>query len=221
MAVVPLQAVYVTANFKETQLTDVHAGQPVTIDVDTFPGATVHGVVNSIAPASGAGVRAAAAGQRHRQLHQDRAARPGEDHDRPERSADRPAASRHVGRADDRHQRGSRDDVPWRERIRAAQPSRLAEDLDRRRRRAARRLHGGAEHPGHQRLAARYRGRHRHRRRQRRLDQHRLSDRRDHRHSDDRLPQPGVLAAPLPDRQHGAVPAVLGRCAARRAACPR
>jgi membrane fusion protein, multidrug efflux system len=34
-------------------LTDVHAGQTVTIVVDTFSGATVHGVVNSIAPASG------------------------------------------------------------------------------------------------------------------------------------------------------------------------
>ena len=53
MAVVPLRHVYVTANFKETQLTDVHDGQPVTIDVDTFPNATVHGTVNSIAPASG------------------------------------------------------------------------------------------------------------------------------------------------------------------------
>jgi membrane fusion protein (multidrug efflux system) len=53
MAVVPLRAVYVSANYKETQLTDVHAGQSVTLDVDTFPGATVHGVVNSIAPASG------------------------------------------------------------------------------------------------------------------------------------------------------------------------
>jgi membrane fusion protein (multidrug efflux system) len=53
MAVVPLQHVYVTANFKETQLTDVHAGQSVSIAVDTFPDATVHGTVNSIAPASG------------------------------------------------------------------------------------------------------------------------------------------------------------------------
>jgi len=53
MAVVPLQHVYITANFKETQLTDVHAGQSVTIAVDTFPDATVHGTVNSIAPASG------------------------------------------------------------------------------------------------------------------------------------------------------------------------
>lgn len=53
MAVAPLQAVYVVANYKETQLTDVHPGQPVTIDVDMFPDATVHGVVNSISPASG------------------------------------------------------------------------------------------------------------------------------------------------------------------------
>jgi membrane fusion protein, multidrug efflux system len=53
MAVVPLQAVYVTANYKETQLTDVHPGQPVTLEVDTFPGVAVRGVVNSVAPASG------------------------------------------------------------------------------------------------------------------------------------------------------------------------
>ncbi|HQT78033.1 MAG TPA: HlyD family secretion protein [Rhodopila sp.] len=53
MAIVPLQAVYVTANYKETQLTDVHPGQPVTIDVDTFPDQAVHGTVDSIAPASG------------------------------------------------------------------------------------------------------------------------------------------------------------------------
>ncbi len=53
MAVAPLQAVYVVANYKETQLTDVWPGQPVTIDIDTFPGATVHGHVDSIAPASG------------------------------------------------------------------------------------------------------------------------------------------------------------------------
>ena len=53
MAVVPLQAVYITANYKETQLTDVRPGQPVTIDIDTFPGTTVHGHVDSLAPASG------------------------------------------------------------------------------------------------------------------------------------------------------------------------
>jgi membrane fusion protein (multidrug efflux system) len=53
MAVVPLQAVYIVANFKETQLTDVRRGQPVTIEVDTFPGAKVTGHIDSVAPASG------------------------------------------------------------------------------------------------------------------------------------------------------------------------
>jgi membrane fusion protein, multidrug efflux system len=53
MAVVPLSAVYVVANFKETQLTDVRPGQPVAISVDTFPGASIHGHVDSLAPATG------------------------------------------------------------------------------------------------------------------------------------------------------------------------
>lgn len=53
MSVVPTTAAYIIANYKETQLTDVHAGQPVDIDVDMFPGRTYRGHVDSIAPASG------------------------------------------------------------------------------------------------------------------------------------------------------------------------
>jgi membrane fusion protein (multidrug efflux system) len=53
MSVVPLNAVYVVANYKETQLTDVRAGQPATVEVDTFPGRSIKGIVDSIAPASG------------------------------------------------------------------------------------------------------------------------------------------------------------------------
>ena len=53
MAVVPLRQVYITANYKETELTDVRRGQLVTINVDTFPSVTVHGYVDSLAPASG------------------------------------------------------------------------------------------------------------------------------------------------------------------------
>ncbi|RFB85783.1 hemolysin D [Rhizobium leguminosarum bv. trifolii] len=53
MSVVPTNAVYVIANYKETQLTDVRAGQPVDIEVDTFPGRTYRGHVDSLAPASG------------------------------------------------------------------------------------------------------------------------------------------------------------------------
>ncbi|MDQ0393987.1 HlyD family secretion protein [Labrys monachus] len=53
MAVVPLAAAYVVANYKETQLTGVRPGQAADIDVDMFPGVTFHGHVDSIAPASG------------------------------------------------------------------------------------------------------------------------------------------------------------------------
>ncbi|NVP58302.1 HlyD family secretion protein [Mycoplana rhizolycopersici] len=53
MAVVPLQSVYVVANFKETQLTYVRPGQPVVIEVDGFPGLEVKGHVDSVSPASG------------------------------------------------------------------------------------------------------------------------------------------------------------------------
>jgi membrane fusion protein (multidrug efflux system) len=53
MSVVPVQGAYVVANYKETQLTDVREGQAVDIEVDMFPGQTVHGHVDSIAPASG------------------------------------------------------------------------------------------------------------------------------------------------------------------------
>jgi membrane fusion protein (multidrug efflux system) len=53
MSVVPASGAYVIANFKETQLTNVQAGQAVDIDVDMFPGKPVHGHVDSLAPASG------------------------------------------------------------------------------------------------------------------------------------------------------------------------
>jgi membrane fusion protein, multidrug efflux system len=53
MSLVPVHDAYVVANYKETQLTDVHEGQPVDIAVDMFPGQIVHGHVDSIAPASG------------------------------------------------------------------------------------------------------------------------------------------------------------------------
>jgi membrane fusion protein (multidrug efflux system) len=53
MSVVPAAGAYVVANYKETQLTDVREGQQVDIAVDMFPGHTVHGHVDSIAPASG------------------------------------------------------------------------------------------------------------------------------------------------------------------------
>jgi membrane fusion protein, multidrug efflux system len=53
MAVVPTEAAYIVANYKETQLTDVRPGQAAEVEVDTFPGVTFKGHVDSIAPASG------------------------------------------------------------------------------------------------------------------------------------------------------------------------
>jgi len=53
MSLVPATGAYIVANFKETQLTDVHEGQKVDVEVDMFPGKVVHGHVDSLAPASG------------------------------------------------------------------------------------------------------------------------------------------------------------------------
>jgi membrane fusion protein, multidrug efflux system len=53
MAVVPLDAVYVVANFKETQLTNVRNGQPVELYIDSFHGTRLRGHVDSLSPASG------------------------------------------------------------------------------------------------------------------------------------------------------------------------
>jgi membrane fusion protein (multidrug efflux system) len=53
MSLVPASGAFIVANFKETQLTHVHEGQKVDIEVDMFPGQTVHGHVDSLAPASG------------------------------------------------------------------------------------------------------------------------------------------------------------------------
>jgi membrane fusion protein (multidrug efflux system) len=53
ISVVPLDTVWVLANYKETQLTHVTRGQRVSVTVDSFPGPIITGRVDSIAPASG------------------------------------------------------------------------------------------------------------------------------------------------------------------------
>jgi membrane fusion protein (multidrug efflux system) len=53
VSVVPLQSVWVVANYKETQLTHVAIGQKAEITVDTFPGTAIAGHVDGISPASG------------------------------------------------------------------------------------------------------------------------------------------------------------------------
>jgi membrane fusion protein (multidrug efflux system) len=54
LAVVPLEDVWVTANFKESQLAHMKPGQPVQISVDAYSGKKYQGHVESIAAATGA-----------------------------------------------------------------------------------------------------------------------------------------------------------------------
>jgi membrane fusion protein (multidrug efflux system) len=53
MAVVPITAAYIIANYKETQLANVRPGQRVNVEVDMFPGVEIPARVDSLAPASG------------------------------------------------------------------------------------------------------------------------------------------------------------------------
>jgi membrane fusion protein (multidrug efflux system) len=46
MTIVPTQAIYVEANYKETQIGLMRPGQPVTMHVDALPGVDFHGVVD-------------------------------------------------------------------------------------------------------------------------------------------------------------------------------
>lgn len=54
LSLVPTNNIWVEANFKETQLGDIHKGQKVTIEFDAFPDQPLTGVVDSFSPATGA-----------------------------------------------------------------------------------------------------------------------------------------------------------------------
>lgn len=54
MAVVPLDDVYIVANYKETQIEKIRPGQKVRIKVDTYPGKVFKGKVDSIMAGTGA-----------------------------------------------------------------------------------------------------------------------------------------------------------------------
>lgn len=54
LSVVDDRAPWVDANPKETDVTFLHPGQPVTVDVDAFPGRTFHGTVAALSPGTGA-----------------------------------------------------------------------------------------------------------------------------------------------------------------------
>ncbi len=56
MQIVPDNDIWVTANFKETQLKDVRVGQPVEVEVDALGGEKIRGRVASLSPNTGAAV---------------------------------------------------------------------------------------------------------------------------------------------------------------------
>jgi len=45
--------VWVTANYKETQITDMRPGQAVDVEIDAYPGRKISGRVASVQPGSG------------------------------------------------------------------------------------------------------------------------------------------------------------------------
>jgi membrane fusion protein (multidrug efflux system) len=53
MTIVPVQDIYLSANFKETQIGMMRVGQPVTLRVDALSGAKLHGKVESFSPGTG------------------------------------------------------------------------------------------------------------------------------------------------------------------------
>jgi membrane fusion protein, multidrug efflux system len=53
MTIVPVQDLYLTANFKETQIGLMRAGQPATVHVDALSGDDLEGTVVSISPGTG------------------------------------------------------------------------------------------------------------------------------------------------------------------------
>jgi membrane fusion protein, multidrug efflux system len=54
LTIVADTGVWITANFKETQLADLRVGQHADIDVDSYPGCTAGGIVQSVSAATGA-----------------------------------------------------------------------------------------------------------------------------------------------------------------------
>jgi membrane fusion protein, multidrug efflux system len=53
LSIVPTQDLWVEANYRETQIGRMKAGDPVRIDVDTYPGKPICGYVEAILPAAG------------------------------------------------------------------------------------------------------------------------------------------------------------------------
>ena len=123
-SLVPLPQVYVTANFKETQLTQMRPGQAARNLGRRLPRPADQRPHRELCAGKRGAVLAAAAGQRHRQFHQDRPARAGAHRTAARRAAGAVAAAGPVG---DGHGRYPRD--PGRQPPRAGLPAPPRPDL--------------------------------------------------------------------------------------------
>ena len=54
LAIIPLQEIWVDANYKESQLRDLRIGQPVTLEADAYPGLIYHGKIFGVGMGTGA-----------------------------------------------------------------------------------------------------------------------------------------------------------------------
>ena len=108
IAVLPLPNIWVTANYKETQMTNIRVGQPARVAVDAFPDLKLTGHVDSWSPGTGSTFALLPpdnATGNFTKVVQRVPVKIVLDH---ESVAWIPGAARHVGRADDRHRRARR-----------------------------------------------------------------------------------------------------------------
>jgi membrane fusion protein (multidrug efflux system) len=104
MVVVPLDSVWVDANFKEVQLAKIRIGQDVELTADVYGSkVSYHGKVQGLSAGTGSAF-AAAGTERHRQLDQGGTARAGAHPAGPETAEGTPAARRPVGGCRGGHQ---------------------------------------------------------------------------------------------------------------------
>ncbi len=97
MSVVPVQAVYLVANFKETQIKRLRIGQKAKLKIDAISSSEIEAQVESFAPGTGVAVCLAAARKCDRQFHQDRTASSGPAAGHPAQGSGRSIAARPVG----------------------------------------------------------------------------------------------------------------------------
>ncbi len=111
--------VWITANFKESQLADMRPGQPVTIRIDAYPSLDLRGHVDSIQQGSGLEVHGVPAENATGNFVKVGAARAGQDRDRQRPQSGSSVAAGDLGRTDGDGQMsaddaaGPRTDAPW------------------------------------------------------------------------------------------------------------